>query len=107
MIEIRWKIHSHLCREVVSLLVFRGGCCVRIGLQEAYRRIGVEHSYDHQKKAWEAVERNQNVIIAARTGSGKTEAVLLPALAKTLRVVLVYPTKALVQDQVPSVTLLA
>ena len=76
---------------------------MRIGLQEAYDRIGIEHSYDHQEKAWDAVHKNQNVILAAGTGSGKTEAVLVPALAKNLRVILVYPTKALLQDQVPRV----
>ncbi|MCL6557352.1 MAG: CRISPR-associated helicase Cas3' [Firmicutes bacterium] len=76
---------------------------MRVSFQEAYSKIGIDHIYDHQKKAWDAIQKNQNVILAAGTGSGKTESVLLPALAKNLRVILVYPTKALLQDQVPRV----
>lgn len=69
-------------------------------LDETYRAVTIENVYEHQQKAWDAVEKRKNVIVAAGTGSGKTEAVLLPALANGLRVILVYPTKALLQDQV-------
>lgn len=78
-------------------------CTGVLNLQEAYKRVGIEYIHEHQKEAWDAVKKNENVIVAAGTGAGKTEAVLLPALTKGLRVILVYPTKALLQDQVPRV----
>ena len=55
-----------------------------------------------QLEAWQhIVPQNpyKNTIIAAGTGSGKTEAVLLPALATDKRLILNFPTKALLQDQ--------
>ncbi|MCR4434060.1 MAG: CRISPR-associated helicase Cas3' [Caldiserica bacterium] len=70
-------------------------------LLETYRKTGIEKVYSHQKEVWEALEKGKNIILATGTGSGKTEAVLLPSLAKNLRIILIYPTKALLQDQVP------
>jgi len=70
---------------------------------EFYRKAGIEQVYQHQKQACESLSKGTNIIVSAGTGSGKTEAVLLPALANNLRVILVYPTKALLQDQMPRV----
>lgn len=72
-------------------------------MEEAYRKVGIEKIYSHQKEAWSALNKGKNIILSAGTGSGKTEAILLPALVGNLRVILVYPTKALLQDQVPRV----
>jgi len=68
--------------------------------QASYSKIGIENIYDHQVKTWEKLNAERNVILSAGTGAGKTEAVLLPAMARKNRVILVYPTKALLQDQV-------
>ena len=55
-----------------------------------------------QLEAWQHIvpqNPHKNAIIDAGTGSGKTEAVLLPALETGKRLILLYPTKALLQDQ--------
>lgn len=68
--------------------------------------------YEHQEKAIRAVvEQQQNIIVATGTGSGKTECFLIPMLNMLLkekdnlsvnrvRVVILYPMNALVNDQV-------
>ncbi|GAA6620527.1 DEAD/DEAH box helicase [Scytonema sp. NUACC26] len=68
--------------------------------------------YEHQEKAIRAViEHQQNIIVATGTGSGKTECFLIPMLDMLLkegdrlslagvRVVILYPMNALVNDQV-------
>lgn len=55
--------------------------------------------YDHQLQFGEKVLADKNAILSAGTGSGKTEAALVPALLTGKRVFLLYPTKALLQDQ--------
>jgi DEAD/DEAH box helicase domain-containing protein len=65
---------------------------------------GVTSLYAHQAEAWEAVQRGEHVLVATGTASGKTLAFNLPILdaiardPKT-RVLYLYPTKALAQDQ--------
>lgn len=71
--------------------------------QNVYVRNGIKTPYEHQKQAWGIIQAKQNLILAAGTGAGKTESVLLPAIAAEKRVILVYPTKALLQDQIPRV----
>ncbi|ABM80911.1 DEAD/DEAH box helicase [Hyperthermus butylicus] len=56
--------------------------------------------YRHQLEAIEALEQGRNVILTARTGSGKTEAWALAALRHGWRVLAVYPTLALAADQI-------
>jgi CRISPR-associated endonuclease/helicase Cas3 len=55
--------------------------------------------YGHQLRLGREVLAGQNAILSAGTGSGKTEAALIPALLTGKRVFLLYPTKALLQDQ--------
>jgi CRISPR-associated endonuclease/helicase Cas3 len=55
--------------------------------------------HEFQKNAWEYILKGNNVVVSAGTGSGKTEAALIPALETDKRLVLLYPTKALLQDQ--------
>jgi DEAD/DEAH box helicase domain-containing protein len=66
--------------------------------------VGVEGLYAHQREAWDAAARGEHVIVTTGTASGKTLAFNLPvldALARTpkLRALYLYPTKALAQDQ--------
>jgi DEAD/DEAH box helicase domain-containing protein len=66
--------------------------------------IGVPQLYAHQRAAWDASERGENVMVTTGTASGKTLAFNLPvldALAREpkSRALYLYPTKALAQDQ--------
>src|SRR6478735_7602141 len=66
--------------------------------------IGVTQLYAHQRAAWDAAERGENVMVTTGTASGKTLAFNLPvldALARQpkTRALYLYPTKALAQDQ--------
>jgi len=56
--------------------------------------------YRHQLETVEALRGGRNVVLTARTGSGKTEAWALAALAEGWRVLAVYPTLALAADQI-------
>jgi DEAD/DEAH box helicase domain-containing protein len=65
---------------------------------------GITSVWRHQAEAWEAAARGENVIVTTGTASGKSLAFNLPVLSaiaadpKT-RVLYLYPTKALAQDQ--------
>jgi DEAD/DEAH box helicase domain-containing protein len=66
--------------------------------------IAVPQLYAHQRAAWDAAERGENVMVTTGTASGKTLAFNLPvldALAREpkTRALYLYPTKALAQDQ--------
>lgn len=71
---------------------------------EALKRQGVERLYSHQAEAIAAALAGEHVTVAAGTASGKTLCFLVPiaeALHRrpTARALLIYPTKALSQDQ--------
>ena len=68
-------------------------------INESYARAGVGTPRPFQESAWISILAGQNTVISAGTGSGKTEAALLPALETGRRIVVLYPTKALLQDQ--------
>ncbi len=66
--------------------------------------LGLDKLYRHQVQAIEQVFAGKNVVIAAGTASGKTLCYTLPLAQAihedpTTRAILVYPTKALAQDQ--------
>jgi DEAD/DEAH box helicase domain-containing protein len=66
--------------------------------------VAVDSLYLHQLAAWEAAARGENLVVTTGTASGKTLAFNLPvldSLARTPRnrVLYLYPTKALAQDQ--------
>ncbi len=69
------------------------------GLREAYFRAGIATPHKFQETSWRHIVDGKNTLILAGTGSGKTEAALLPALTTGRRIVVLYPTKALLQDQ--------
>jgi len=60
--------------------------------------------YQHQYETFQALQQGKNVILTAQTGSGKTEAWLIYAIKRfqqnsNFRVLVIYPTKALANDQ--------
>ena len=70
---------------------------------------GIEQLFTHQADAWDAAARGEHLVVATGTASGKTLAFNLPVLdtlarePKT-RALYLYPTKALAQDQIRSLT---
>ncbi|HIC99698.1 MAG TPA: DEAD/DEAH box helicase, partial [Pyrodictiaceae archaeon] len=56
--------------------------------------------YKHQVEAMEALEAGKNIVLTAKTGSGKTEAWALPAIKHRWKVLAIYPTLALSADQI-------
>lgn len=77
-------------------------------LADAMRALGIDRLYEFQYKALEAFRRGRDMVIVSGTGTGKTEAFLLPVLDSMLRkwtriekpyALILYPTKALARDQ--------
>ncbi|GBC81074.1 CRISPR-associated endonuclease/helicase Cas3 [bacterium HR10] len=52
-----------------------------MNVANAYNQCGINTPAPHQRGAWDALSRGQSIILRAPTGSGKTEAVVLPFLA--------------------------
>jgi DEAD/DEAH box helicase domain-containing protein len=76
---------------------------------EALAARGIEQLFTHQVDAWDAAQRGEHLVVATGTASGKTLAFNLPvldALARQpkTRALYLYPTKALAQDQIRSLT---
>lgn len=84
-------------RPVVTDVCFRD-------LVPSLRSIGGFRLYRHQLEAFHALGGGENVVLTARTGSGKTEAWAIAALANDWRVLAVYPTLALSEDQLRRLT---
>lgn len=77
-------------------------------LESAFREVlHGEEPYSHQIEFGREVMTGRNSILSAGTGSGKTEAALVPALLTGKRVFLLYPTKALLHDQLGRVERIA
>jgi DEAD/DEAH box helicase domain-containing protein len=71
-------------------------------LKKALIEYGIETLYKYQYEAFRKIRNRENIMIISGTGTGKTEAFLIPILDLALkgeRSVLVYPTKALARDQ--------
>src|SRR5258705_9076871 len=82
----------------------------RIG--EALRARGMGELYSHQARAWELIEKGHHVVVVTPTASGKTLCYNLPALQALVhqpdaRVLYLFPTKALAQDQLAELEALA
>jgi DEAD/DEAH box helicase domain-containing protein len=78
-------------------------------LRAALESRGVRELYEHQAEAWDAAARGGHVAVVTGTASGKSLAFNLPvldALAREpkQRAIYLYPTKALAQDQLRSLT---
>jgi DEAD/DEAH box helicase domain-containing protein len=79
---------------------------------EALRARGIEQLYSHQARVWELVEAGRHVVVVTPTASGKTLCYNLPTLQSLLerpeaRVLYLFPTKALAQDQLAELEALA
>ncbi|HEY3066882.1 MAG TPA: DEAD/DEAH box helicase [Methylomirabilota bacterium] len=73
-------------------------------LVDALAARGIERLYSHQARTCELVEKGHNVVVVTPTASGKTLCYNLSALQTLLvqpdaRVLYLFPTKALAQDQ--------
>ena len=66
----------------------------------------ISNPYHHQLSAWKTILKGDNCIISTGTGSGKTEAFLMPLLNHCItqkhegvQAIIIYPLKALANDQ--------
>lgn len=71
---------------------------------DALRQRGIRELYLHQASVWELVAKGHHVVVVTPTASGKTLCYNLPVLQALLqrpnaRVLYLFPTKALAQDQ--------
>src|SRR2546430_206193 len=78
----------------------------------ARRARGIHELYSHQVLTWELIEKGHHVVVVTPTASGKTLCYNLPALQALLlqpdaRVLYLFPTKALAQDQLAELEALA
>ena len=78
----------------------------------ALRARGIEDLYAHQARAWALVETGHHVVVVTPTASGKTLCYNLPVLQALIhqpdaRVLYLFPTKALAQDQLAELEQLA
>jgi DEAD/DEAH box helicase domain-containing protein len=79
---------------------------------EALRTRGIEQLYSHQARAFDTVAKGEHVVVVTPTASGKTLCYNLPVLQALVqqpeaRVLYLFPTKALAQDQLAELTELA
>jgi DEAD/DEAH box helicase domain-containing protein len=79
---------------------------------EALRARGIAQLYSHQAKAFEIVAKGEHLVTVTPTASGKTLCFNLPVLQSLVqqpegRVLYLYPTKALAQDQLAELNELA
>ncbi|QKS71310.1 DEAD/DEAH box helicase [Paenalkalicoccus suaedae] len=73
-------------------------------IKQALQNRGVTSLYTHQRSAYDAVMKQDNVVTVTPTASGKTLCYNLPVLSKYMqnnssRALYLFPTKALAQDQ--------
>jgi len=92
------------------LVPFPGSLDPRIA--DALRARGIDELYSHQARAWELIQKGQHVVVVTPTASGKTLCYNLPALQALVhqpdaRVLYLFPTKALAQDQLAELVELA
>jgi DEAD/DEAH box helicase domain-containing protein len=78
-------------------------------VREALAAQGIDQLYTHQREAWDAAANGEHVVVTTGTASGKTLAFNLPVLDAIARepkqrALYLYPTKALAQDQLRSLS---
>ncbi|MCQ3938583.1 MAG: CRISPR-associated helicase Cas3' [Chloroflexi bacterium] len=68
---------------------------------EKFKEITTYEPNDMQRAMWQRVTSEDcAVLLKSPTGTGKTESVLVPALASGRRLFMIYPTRSLVEDQI-------
>ena len=92
------------------LVPFPASLDPRIG--DALRARGIDELYSHQGHAWDLIAKGQHVVVVTPTASGKTLCYNLPALQALVhqpdaRILYLFPTKALAQDQLAELEELA
>ena len=92
------------------LVPFPASLDPRIG--DAVRARGIDELYSHQALAWDRIAKGQHVVVVTPTASGKTLCYNLPALQALVhqpdaRILYLFPTKALAQDQLAELEELA
>src|SRR5512144_2015328 len=78
----------------------------------ALKERGVQQLYSHQARAFEIADKGEHLVVVTPTASGKTLCYNLPVLQSLVqqpeaRVLYLFPTKALAQDQLAELTELA
>lgn len=75
---------------------------MEIDVETGYKHINPEFMpRAHQSQCWKTLDEDTpGIILLSGTGSGKTEAILLPSLFKKKRLVMIYPQRSLVEDQI-------
>src|SRR3954471_23589080 len=78
-------------------------------VRDALAAQGIDQLYTHQRAAWDAAASGGHVVVTTGTASGKTLAFNLPVLDAIARepkqrAIYLYPTKALAQDQLRSLS---
>jgi DEAD/DEAH box helicase domain-containing protein len=81
-------------------------------IADALRARGIEQLFSHQARVWDLVEQGRHVVVVTPTASGKTLCYNLPALQSLIerpdaRVLYLFPTKALAQDQLAELEAIA
>jgi DEAD/DEAH box helicase domain-containing protein len=79
---------------------------------EALKARGIQQLYSHQAKAFDTAAKGEHLVVVTPTASGKTLCYNLPVLQALAqqpeaRVLYLFPTKALAQDQLAELTELA
>ncbi|KAA3663960.1 MAG: CRISPR-associated helicase Cas3' [Chloroflexi bacterium] len=74
-------------------------------VNSAYKNIaGFDTPNPMQTAVWQAITEDNDMgiglLLKGLTGSGKTEAVAIPAINENRRLIMVYPTRSLVDDQI-------
>jgi len=100
----------HVAARAAVLAPFPASLDPRIGA--ALRARGITELYSHQARTWERIEKGEHVVVVTPTASGKTLCYNLPVLQTLLhqadaRVLYLFPTKALAQDQLAELEQLA
>ena len=78
-------------------------------VQQTLIAAGIHSLYSHQLEAWTHSGAKENIILSTSTASGKTLAYNLPVIAELIsnpnaRALYLFPTKALTQDQLNTLT---
>jgi DEAD/DEAH box helicase domain-containing protein len=100
----------HFPARLAATAPFPGSLDPRI--VAALRARGIEQLFSHQARAWDLVEAGRHVVVVTPTASGKTLCYNLPALQSLVerpeaRVLYLFPTKALAQDQLAELEAIA